>query len=180
MPVPTAPTTAVSGQPARASLQFNALAAQMAWALTPPLAVLRQSVAQAALVSGTYTDVLMDTEDIDRDGAHSTVTNTNRFTAVTAGWYEVEATVSFAANATGIRVARLNVTTVGAVSTQYVLYNGPSNGATSTATYNGTQTVFLGVGDWVGLQARQDSTANLLLNISADATSRMTVRWVSS
>lgn len=178
MPVPTAPTTAVAGQPAKATLQFNALAAQVAWLLSPPLAVLRQSVAQAALVTATYTDVLMDAEDLDDGGAgaaggHSTVTNTARYTAQTAGWYEVEGIVSFGASATGIRIVRLAVNG----TTFYRLFDGPPTASGGTD-YGGTQTLYLAVGDYVTLQARQDSGANLSLNITSEATSRMTVRFV--
>lgn len=64
----------------------------------------RQTVAQA-LASGANTALLFDTEDIDTDNGHSTVTNTDRYTPQTAGRFQISGKVSFAANATSYRGA---------------------------------------------------------------------------
>lgn len=174
MPVPTAPTTAVAGQPTRASLQFNALAAQVAWLLSPPLCIMKQTVAQAALVTGTFNDVLWDTEEIDRDGGHSTVTNTNRYTAVTAGWYEVATSILWTSNTAGLRLLRLGVNG----TTFYRISDAPSATVSGSATSSGVGSVFLNVGDYVTVQARQDSGGNLQFSV-ADNAPRVSIRWIS-
>jgi hypothetical protein len=67
----------------------------------------RQTVAQS-IPNSSGTAVLLDTEDIDSDGGHSTVTNTSRYTAQTAGWYRYGGACSLAANATGTRIVWVN------------------------------------------------------------------------
>lgn len=66
----------------------------------------RVSVSNSAAhshTSGTSLLLTWDTEAYDTDTMHSTVTNTSRLVATTAGTYQVTARQAFAANATGIR-----------------------------------------------------------------------------
>lgn len=67
-----------------------------------PLFIGSLTVSQS-LTSGTDTALLLDTENLDYDGGHSTVTNTSRYTGQTAGWYFVFCGAQFASNATGYR-----------------------------------------------------------------------------
>jgi len=62
----------------------------------------RQAVAQS-IPNSANTAILLDTEDLDSDNGHSTVTNTSRYTAQTAGWFRVQGGVSLTGNATGTR-----------------------------------------------------------------------------
>lgn len=63
----------------------------------PPLARLRKSASQS-VPNSTSTVVTWDTEVIDRDAGHSNVTNNSRYTAQTAGWYHLRATLMWANN----------------------------------------------------------------------------------
>jgi hypothetical protein len=74
-----------------------------------PIAFLRQTTAQTGLVG--WTAILFQTEDIDTHNAHSTTTNTSRFTvpAGQGGIYAVEGVVDCASTATSVQlVARLH------------------------------------------------------------------------
>lgn len=54
----------------------------------------------------TFTTVTFDSETVDTDGQHSTVTNTSRITiGGTLGWYRVWGMVPYVTNATGSRAA---------------------------------------------------------------------------
>lgn len=64
-----------------------------------PVAVAKQTVAQSGWTSATYTAVTFTTEDLDRDGQHSTVSNTSRFTiGGTLGWWRLSGVVTITGN----------------------------------------------------------------------------------
>lgn len=73
-----------------ANLNNNTVSA-FGFTSAPPLCKLRQTVLQTSLSS--WQSVLWDTEDVDSDNGHSTVTNTSRYTAQTAGWYTMLSTI---------------------------------------------------------------------------------------
>ncbi|MCU1590084.1 MAG: hypothetical protein JWP11_1340 [Frankiales bacterium] len=181
MPIPTAPTTAVSGQPIRATAQFNALTAQVNYLLTGlPIAQMYQSVAQS-IPTGAFTNLLLDVEVFDRDSGHSTVTNTDRYTAVTAGYYLVSWGVAWSNSTTGQRRSRLAVTTSG-VSNAAIGSNigGGVPSSSNIFTHGGSKIVYLGVNDYVCLAAFQDSGSALNTYASAaDQTSYMDVLFIS-
>lgn len=125
-----------------------------------PFTVLRQTVAQS-LTSGTATDINFDTEGDtghadDYDNGHSTVTNTNRYTAQTAGWYYVAGQVGFVGNATGLRFVQLSVngTTVQPGS-EAGFATVPNAGNIVITTP--LRPVYLAVNDYVTLQGIQAS-----------------------
>ena len=64
--------------------------------------VLSQTIVQS-LANGFVTTILFDTESADSANGHSTTVNTDRYTATIGGFYQVNAGVAFAANATGAR-----------------------------------------------------------------------------
>lgn len=70
--------------------------------------------ANVSITNDSFTALSFDTERFDTDTIHSTVTNTNRLTATTAGKYIIVANVEVSAHATGQRFLRirLNGTTV--------------------------------------------------------------------
>jgi hypothetical protein len=86
---------------------------------------------------------------------HSTSTNPNRATAQTAGWYQVNASVSYASNATGVRSAAFAVNG----GTQQRKQQGAAGAQAVMQTSGGT--LFLGVGDFVTVQGFQNSGGNL-------------------
>lgn len=147
------------------------------WTFTSrPLAQMRQTVAQS-LTNGSYSAITFDAEDLDRDAGHSTVTNTDRYTVQTSGWYLCGGAVGFASNATGIRVAR------------WTLNGTQVNGSTSSLLSSGAATFCLptrgvlintAVNDIIRLEGRQDSGGALNTAVTTDQQSSASIMWVGS
>ena len=136
-------------------------------------AIMRQTVVQA-VANVSWTSVLLDAEDVDSAGSHSTVTNTNRFTVATPGYYQVNASASFAANATGIRGIRLLISNTTIVQGNVVLLTG-----TSTFNISLSKLVILGAGAWVDMQVFQSSGGALNTQYTAnDSGCSMDAHWV--
>lgn len=147
--------------------------------IAPPAAVLRNSAAQS-LTTATWTPLTWDTEDLDSDNAHSTVTNTARYTAVTAGWYLVTGNVEFVANATGIRQARITDGT-----TVFGGQNAVSASAGGTTTLSVSAMVFLAAAAFVQFEAYQTSGGALNTMVqglvgASNGDTKMSVLWVHS
>ena len=170
MPVPIAPTAAVAGQAARAGVQFNTLAAQVAFLLDPPVVSAYQSVAQT-IPSGIVTPITMDAELVDTDNVHSLVTNTSRLTIVTAGRYRLVGQTSYPANATGFRSLRL--TKDGTTQSVVRVLNNGASVAVLLQIYDEITCV---VGDYLELYAEQSSGAGLALATGFDTTF-LKARW---
>lgn len=69
----------------------------------------------------TWTTLSWNSEEYDTDNYHSTVSNTNRITIATAGYYRLFGKATFVTNATGLRVSRflLNGATIIAYGKQF-------------------------------------------------------------
>lgn len=146
--------------------------------LNPPLAILRQSVAQT-FTSGSWAAVTFDVEDLDTVNGHSTSSNTDRYTAVYAGWYHVDAYVAFASNGSGARGARLGINGSTTLSVGRATFLAAV--VTDRAAIPVSGTVFLSVGDYVNVAGFQSSGGNLNSEVGvADLRSVMMVRWVSN
>lgn len=146
--------------------------------MAPPRCVLRKS-GQQTISSGVLTAVTWDTELIDSDGGHSTVTNNSRYVAQTAGWYHLIASMVFyqptdvgfyetffIKNADGS--TRQSRSDVHAMSTDIVVV--------STSGY-----MSLAVNDYVEAHVYQSSGADRSLesgNGSAIFPSSFEIRWV--
>lgn len=170
-------TTFVAGAVLTAAqLNTNVRDAGNFW-LARPLCLLRQTSVQS-LSNNSFGDILFDTEDIDRDGGHSTVTNTARYTSPTSGYIAVSGGVAFAANATGRRAAQwaLNGTAI----------NASQNMETTTATGNPTLSARTfavpvnGSTDYVTLQGYQDSGGALNTFATGNVQPNMYVLWIST
>lgn len=173
--VPVVPTFS-TGIPASSTL--NALAAALTWAQSPPKAVLRSAAAQS-IPNTTWTSLTWDTEDDDSVDGHSTSSNPSRYTAVYAGWYLVNGVYAAAANATSKRMTRWAVNGTAVTSTMVAL-------PPVTVAANGTacpavgKLVYLGIGDYVELQAWQGTGGALLTDVAfTDGQSGMSVLWIS-
>lgn len=118
--------------------------------------------AHISLDNTTLTALTFNTERWDTDTIHDTSTNTGRLTCKTAGIYVVTGHVSFAANATGIREARIihNGSTVYASTRTDAVASGKTNITVSTL-------VSMAVNDYVELIAYQSSGG--ALNVEYDA-----------
>lgn len=175
--VPTLPPITSTVLP---TTTLAAIARVQAFFLTPPIAKLRQTVAQP-LTTSTFTPLTFDAEDLDQnlDGVaqHDNATNNSRFTAAYAGWYELLGAATFASNATGFRQA------VWAVNGSLIL-----DYFTNAATISGNavyvaargQLVFLNVGDYVELNAWQNSGGSLNTVVATGTQSSMICQWRSN
>ena len=65
--------------------------------------------ANISIPNNTLTALTFDSERVDTDTMHSTVTNTGRITMTTAGWYDVGASIQWPAAAAGARAVYLRV-----------------------------------------------------------------------
>lgn len=138
--------------------------------LAPPLAVLTKNAGQS-ITSGSYGALLWQTESVDRDGGHSTVTNTNRYTAQTAGYYAMTTYAEWSLeNTTGFRriAYRVNGSTVTHQATQ------PPSVSNCQANLSGL--LFLSVNDYVEVMADQSSGVTM----TVPATARWDVAWRST
>ncbi len=116
------------------------------------------------IANATLTSVTWDTETLDTNAYHSTSTNTDRITIPSgkAGKYMVGFTLTYTGSSTGIRVGQIrkNGTSVSQTSLQSV--SGAGNTVLSK-----THVIDLTVGDYIDLQAYQNSGGNLDLLTNA-------------
>lgn len=123
----------------------------------PPIAALRQSVAQS-LVNTSWVAITLDAEDTDSYGGHSTVTNTSRYTCQLTGWYTACGVVAFAPNVTGFRAARLQVN--GTAENGTITYV-PNNGSAESVAVTPTRDIFLNSGEYLEVAGWQSSGGSL-------------------
>ena len=157
---------------------LNTIRDALNFLLAPPLAIVNQSSATQNLSSGVWTAILFDTEVIDRDGMHSTSSNTSRLTCVTPGYYAVEGMVAFHANATGGRGADFAINGTRVFATAVLLETNDSATFYSAVAVVGT--VYLNVGDYLELQGVQYSGGTLSTGILPDLGCSLTARWMST
>ncbi|BEP14819.1 hypothetical protein acdb102_31300 [Acidothermaceae bacterium B102] len=140
--------------------------------LVAPPSFVGRSTTGMSTTSGAWTAMTLDTELLDGDNAHSTTTNTARFTANTTGWYLVTANCEFVANSTGGRQIRI---TVNGTST---LASGSVPASTAYAV-NCSTMLRLVVGDFVQAEVLQSSGGSLALATTpAIGDNRVSVQWV--
>lgn len=143
-----------------------------------PLCVLQQTVAQS-IGTSSLAAITFDSELVDYDNGHSTVTNTDRYTAATAGWHLISGIAGFAANAAGERLVEIHVNSAVVPGTQARLMTdtvvGVPTGLPAPATL-----VFLNVGDFVQLVALQSSGGALNTSVAGDCRSKLSVEWRSN
>ena len=140
-------------------LQF--LRGDGAFAALPLFACKAYRSSDLSIANASYTVVDLNAEEFDTDTMHDLVTNPSRLTVKTAGKYLIVANVWFAANATGIRIARIDVNGLG--------YSIASTNAVGSSYY--TQFIVMhlhqcAVNDYIQLNVYQNSggSLNLLTN----------------
>lgn len=175
--VPEAPTITDGITP---SSKWNEFRDAIRFLENPPLAELRQSVAQP-LPHATWTAITLDLEDEDTDvdgiGGHSTSVNTSRFTARYPGWYDLGGGVSVVVSGAGVRGAKFQVVGIDVNGSQALF---PTQASFSNIITAHKKQVYLGVGDYVELLGYQSSGGALNTSVSpAVEQSHMSVRWVS-
>lgn len=175
----TTPTTRSTGDLITAAQWNTDLVENIKILGNPPRARAVHSTTQS-LTSGSWTAISLDTENWDTDGMHSTVTNPARFTAATAGKYQVCGSIRFATNGTGLRAigVRVNGTGAGAPTVTGVVVAPLSSDVT---VLNMTTEVQLAVGDWVELCGLQTSGGALnSVNSSGEGNPFCAVRWTGT
>lgn len=148
--------------------------------LNPPRfsGTLASTTFNIASSASTWTSVIIDTEAEDTDAGHSTTTNSQRYTCQVAGLYLVTGSVCFTANATGFRAAKFQVNGTDVPGSEQTL-------TTVTAALPATvaptpSPVRMAVGDYVLMQAIQNTGANLALTTLGASQTRFDVRWIAA
>lgn len=136
-----------------------------------PLAVLQRSSVQN-FTNNTPANVTWNSELIDRDGGHDNVTNADRYTAQTAGWYMVTAFLQWVNWAGGTR--QVSMTRSGA--SMYTEARGASPGSYASCNLLAVP-IFLSLADYVQVTALQDSGSTI--NIQPGS-SQLTLEWIST
>lgn len=138
--------------------------------LAPPLAVLTKNVSQS-FTSGSFTAMTWPTEQVDRDGGHSTSTNTSRYTAQTAGYYTMHEWHEWSLDSTSgyrrttFRTNGLTITHQDARPVPAILNISHVSGM-----------VFLAVGDYVEVMVDQNSGVTLTIT----SNTRWDIIWSST
>lgn len=120
--------------------------------------------ANISIANNTVTALTFDSERANTNGMHSVSVNTGRLTVVTAGNYTITGNVSFAANATGIRVVTIRAN--GTTDLAKIVAQAVTTGDVTVLPVS--KTVSLGVGEYVELTVFQTSGGNLNVLASAN------------
>jgi len=122
---------------------------------SPPACSVKAAVSQS-VPNATHTALIAPTENFDTDTMHSTVTNTSRITATTAGRYLVSATLVFGSNATGIRILSFFVDAT--TSYEMVAVNTNTGGNT---TLSGSRAFALTAGQFIEVRGFHTAGGNI-------------------
>lgn len=133
-----------------------------------------QAIAQSS-ANATWFSVALDSETIDSDGGHSTVTNTSRYTPTVPGTYLAIGTVAFNGSATTQRACRLTLNGTPGVGGA----GASACGASWWADTSIELFVCNGSTDYIEIQGRQDSGGSLSTLVGAEFASALKVIWVS-
>ncbi len=175
--VPTAPTVSPA---VSSTTQMNLFRDAINFALSPPRAELRATVAQS-IPNSAGTSVNFDTADVDTDvdgvGGHNPASNPSRFTARYPGWYLCSGGCVFVANATGRRIVWFKVNGVDQAGSEATT-SGSAGGSTGPAIR--AKLLYLTIGDYVELAAFQESGGALNTAVGSFEQPTMTVVWKSN
>jgi hypothetical protein len=156
--------------------------------VTKPVCHVYQTVAQAP-ASAAWTPITFDSEYIDTDNQHSTVSNTNRIViGNTLGWYRVSANVAFNGDIRGRRGGRigLNGSAVPIAGSQIVIPAYAQNAAGAATGYNINVTsppVLIQATlatDYVELQGFQDTGVALNTTVGSGIACALIVEYVGT
>jgi hypothetical protein len=146
------------------------------FALNVPIFRGRQTVT-ASPIQGSWVVVTLNVTDIDTEGGHSNTVNNDRYTCQVPGWYWVEGYTAYTTGGTP-NPSRFEV----AVAKNNTIIPGS---ATFTAYQDDLQSIVaatlvqLAVGDFVGLQTRQNTSFSLSWFDGSDLANCMNLFWVS-
>lgn len=131
----------------------------LSFLMNPPECQVRRGTVQS-IPNSTVTAIAFDTEDIDNDGMHSTVSSTTRLTIATTGRYQISGVIPYDVGAVGGRECRIvrNGSSV-AINGARTLDDAPSSGSISVVVP--AIQVSLTAGDFLELMAFQSQGAAL-------------------
>lgn len=144
--------------------------------LGPPVFSGYAAATQSIPTGNVMTALSLDTELLDSDSGHSTVTNTSRYTATVAGTYFVIATVGWGASATGDR--RIQIALNGAA----IIGSGTGADANQVVTTGQVACTFVtlnGTTDYIEVMAAQNSGGTLSTVGGGVFAPSMRVLWIS-
>jgi len=147
--------------------------------LNPPACSVYQTANTNMPTSGTYVQMLFDTENYDTDTMHSTSTNPGRITINTAGIYLVTWGVGFASNATGYRLGDVRLNAAGVIGGGTSIDICRANAISGAVSQIDSSFMYrFSAGDHFEIQAAQTSGGALASNAGA-ATTKIEALWVS-
>lgn len=136
-----------------------------------------RNTAGQSIANSTYTSIVLDTEDVDSDGMHSTVTNPSRVIPQTVGWYLLSGGVGWVVNVTGQRGGLWAKNGTAVPGTDSL---GPNATASfpSSAAARATHVQMNGTTDFVELQGFQSSGGALSTATNSGDQPSVDVQWV--
>src|SRR3990167_8801783 len=127
---------------------------------------LYHSVAQS-INTATWSNIAWDTEDFDTDNYHSLVSNNHRITVPQTGYYRIHATITWASNATGFRVSRLDLNAAPTV----IAFGDSQNACNGNNHISQIDTIkYLTAADYIVLSVYQNSGVALDISAGIDST----------
>jgi len=123
----------------------------------------------------TWTALLLDQEQYDEYGGHSTSSNTSRYTAQVAGRYIACGVFAPAINATGFRAVRLQVN--GSPVLGGAAYLPNASGSVEMGVVTPTKAITLAVGDYIEVAGYQSSGGALNTILDSDLRTGLWVRF---
>lgn len=180
LPVPSL-AAPVTGNPISQSYLTSQVYNPLTFAFNKPIFNAVQASTTDTLTSGiSWTSLnFKDSAGIYQDtyGGHSLTTNPSRYTAVVAGWYTVNGCATFGTTSTtglrGVRIAKNGA----AVQGMCCMFQAPTSTNVSPAIATPTRDVFLNVGDYIEVQALQNSGGNLSTIAGTDLSSGLYARF---
>jgi hypothetical protein len=147
------------------------------WGTAQPVFAGYQGTVQA-VPSGNWTSFTIDTETLDSDAGHSTVTNTSRYTATVPGLYLVIGSSGYTSNTTGLRRVRLALNGSPVIGSGVGSDTHAASGAIGHVTSSLVQ--MNGTTDFVEVQGYQTSGANLNTNTNpgTEFTPSLRLFWI--
>ncbi|MGW2692322.1 hypothetical protein [Streptomyces sp. NPDC001296] len=176
LPIPV-PATEAPGDSIASALWNSQVRDGLGFLLTEPVFQGTQTSSQNVL-SGTWTAINLNTEQIDTYGGHDNVTNNSRYTAQVPGWYSVCGVTCWVANSTGTRASRIAVNGNTVQGTSQMFAPNPSN---TTGVATPLRTVYLNQGDYVevwGWNSSGLASPGLATGTAPDLSSGLYVAWV--
>jgi hypothetical protein len=121
-----------------------------------PAVILRKNTNQS-ISSGVDTKITFETEDLDTDTMHDTITNNTRITINTPGLYLFNFLIRFAGNSTGIRYVQFKKNNATVNASRFTFFPNSNN----EMTVSGSLILNCNTDDYIELEAYQNSGANL-------------------